>query len=284
VLNGGDGDDVFRSGFSKNCADAMDGGLGRDTANYEMRTTLLLLDIDASPDDGDGEGDTLKTSLEVVVGGSGGDIITGGSGGDELHGGGGADLIVGGAGADTIVGGPGADTLLGGTGEDVFNETDAPDLAFSTLMLPSLAAEADVLNGGADVDTANYGRTDTTPMTITLCSAPAVIAASGNCIGGTPDVDGDDITNCEHFIGGKGADSITGSTGDDLIEGGDGNDSLEGGLGDDQLSGDLGNDTLEGGDGSDTLDGGGGVNVNDGGPGDDVCSGALVAATANCSP
>jgi Ca2+-binding RTX toxin-like protein len=262
----------------------MDGGLGRDTANYEMRTTLLLLDIDASPDDGDGEGDTLKTSLEVIVGGSGGDVITGGSNGDELHGGGGADVIVGGAGADTIVGGPGADTLLGGTGEDVFDETDTPDLAFSTLMLPSLAAEADVLNGGADVDTANYGRTDTTPMTITLCSAPAVIAASGNCIGGTPDVDGDDITNCEHFIGGKGADSITGSTGDDLIEGGDGNDSLEGGLGDDQLSGDLGNDTLEGGDGSDTLDGGGGVNVNDGGPGDDVCSGALVAATANCSP
>jgi Ca2+-binding RTX toxin-like protein len=286
VLNGGDGDDIFRMGSAKNCGDAVDGGLGRDMASYELRTNSLTLDIDASADDGEtAEADTLKVGLEVVVGGSAADSIVGGAGDDELHGGGGTDFISGGAGADTIVGGPGADTLLGGAGEDVFNETDTPDVAFTGTVLPSdLTVESDLINGGADTDTANYGRASTVAMTVTLCSAPTNVTSSGACAGGAGDgPELDDITNCEHFIGGAGADTITGTASDDFIEGGLGADSIVGGAGTDQLFGDGGNDSLEGGDGDDTLDGGAGTtNRNDGGNGEDVCSQAAASLSFNC--
>gem|GEM_PF-1342992 len=284
VLNGGDGDDIFRMGSLKNCGDAVDGGLGRDMASYELRTVALTLDIDASADDGEtAEADTLKVGLEVVVGGSAVDSIVGGAGDDELHGGEGADFISGGAGADTIVGGPGADTLLGGAGEDIFNETDTVDLAFTGAVLPTDLTDSDLINGGADTDTANYGRTSTTVLTITLCSAPTNVTSGGACAGGAADgPDADDLTNIEHFIGGAGADIITGTAGDDFIEGGAGADSILGGAGTDQLFGDIGVDSLEGGDGDDTLDGGAGANRNDGGNGEDVCSQAAASLSFNC--
>jgi Ca2+-binding RTX toxin-like protein len=270
VLNGGDGDDTFRMGRLTNCGDAVDGGLGTDKVNYEMRAVGVIVDIDASADDGEAlELDTIKVGAEIILGGEGDDSITGGVGNDELHGGLGADTLNGGAGADTIVGGPGNDSLFGGAGEDYFNEKDVVDTLFVKLHLPNIGA--DLINGAGDTDTCDYGRTSVAAMTVTLCAAPAILTATGNCAdGGADTADGDDITNCENFIGGAGPDTITGSTGDDRIEGGAGADSIIGGAGNDALFGDADNDNLDGGDGDDSLDGGTGTNTASCGAGDDI--------------
>jgi len=281
VLNGGDGNDIFRLGALTNCGDAVDGGNGTDVASYELRTVGVSVTIDTTANDGeDLELDKILSTVEVLVGSGLGDTLTGGAGNDEIHGGGGADMIVGGAGNDTIVGGPGADTLLGGTGEDFFNEKDAADSAFVAVVLPSAigSVEHDVINGGADFDTADYGRTTTTAMNVTLCVATTTtdmghcLDANDVAIDNDDTADQDDITNVEHFIAGAGTDSIVGSTGNDFIEGGAGADTLEGGLGTDTLFGDGGSDSLNGGAGDDTLDGALGTNTLVGGGGDDICT------------
>jgi Ca2+-binding RTX toxin-like protein len=123
----------------------------------------------------------VTATVEVILGGLGGDTLTGGAGNDELHGGAGTDLVSGGAGNDILVGGPGADTLLGGTGDDYFNETDAVDQyrnsagslvdAFVNRYTGSTvgSVESDVINGGADFDSCDYNRTSTAALSITLC-------------------------------------------------------------------------------------------------------------------
>jgi Ca2+-binding RTX toxin-like protein len=266
VLNGGDGDDIFVMGRITNCGDAIDGGNGRDVADYQMRASGVTVLIDTTANDGEGaEGDKVLATTEVILGGTGNDTLTGGTGDDDLHGGPGNDLISGVAGNDSIAGGPGVDTLLGGAGEDYFNETDSIDKyrdsagslvnAFIKAHLGSTvggSAEADLINGGADFDTCDYGRVATAAMTVTLCLNASVQNASGACQGGAADTpDGDDITNCDDFVGGAGNDSITGSEGDDMINGGAGNDSIVGGNGNDQLIGGGGTDTLTGGAGED---------------------------------
>jgi Ca2+-binding RTX toxin-like protein len=278
VLNGGDGDDVFAMGISTNCGDAVDGGNGKDIADYQMRTAGVAMINDALANDGEAsEADKVLSTVEIMLGGAGNDTITGGTADDDLHGGPGNDLISGGAGGDTIVGGPGADTLLGGAGDDYFNETDAADQYRNTAgtlvnaFIKGLAgstvgsAESDLINGGADFDTCDYNRAATEGMAVTLCNAPSISNASGACTGGNTDtLDTDDITNCDDFVAGAGDDTIIGSDGDDMLNGGLGADSINGGLGNDQL--------ISGGGGPDTLNGGGGV---------DICGSASV--TLNCS-
>jgi Ca2+-binding RTX toxin-like protein len=265
VLNGGEGDDVFAMGVAKNCGDAIDGGNGRDVADYQMRSSAVTLVVDATANDGEaGEADKVLATVEIILGGSAGDTLTGGASSDELHGGPGADLLSGGLGNDTIVGGPGADTLLGGAGEDYFNETGAIDQyrnsagtlidAFLHQHLSSTidTPETDLINGGADVDSCDYRRASVDSMMVTLCRNNAVLNGSGSCAGGALDTDdGDDITNCEDFMAGAGDDTIIGSEGVDMISGGDGIDSILGGDGDDQLGGGGQADTLVGGDGED---------------------------------
>jgi Ca2+-binding RTX toxin-like protein len=265
VLNGGDGDDVFAMGVTTNCGDAIDGGSGKDIADYQMRTAALTITVDATANDGEAsEADKVLATVEVLLGGSVADVITGGTGDDDIHGGPGADSLIGGTGNDSLSGGPGVDTLLGGLGDDYFNETDAIDQYKNTagVLVDAFikqhqgstigTAEADLINGGADFDTCDYGRTVTTAMTVTLCLNATVVNASGACVGGGTDTaDTDDITNCDDFVAGAGADTITGSEGDDMINGGTGNDLINGGLGNDQLIGGGGTDTLNGGTGED---------------------------------
>jgi Ca2+-binding RTX toxin-like protein len=265
VLNGGEGDDVFAMGVAKNCGDAIDGGNGRDVADYQLRSSAVTLLVDATANDGDtNEADKVLATVEIILGGTGNDTLTGGAGSDELHGGLGADLLSGGMGNDTIVGGPGADTLLGGAGEDYFNETDAVDQyrnsagalvdAFLPRYLNSTigSTETDLINGGSDIDSCDYRRTTATAMLVTLCRNGAVVNGTGNCADNGPDTpDGDDITNCDDFMAGAGDDTIIGSEGVDMISGGGGIDSILGGDGDDQLGGGGDADTLVGGDGED---------------------------------
>src|SRR5207247_751278 len=55
------------------------------------------------------------------------------------------------------------------------------------------------------------------------------------------------------FLGGTGADSLTGGALNDFLSGGDGSDTISGGLGNDFITGGLGADTLTGGGGTDTF-------------------------------
>jgi Ca2+-binding RTX toxin-like protein len=282
-LNGGDGDDTFQMGFATNCSDILDGGAGTDIANYEMRAIALIIDIDGTADDGEAsELDNVKATVEGVLGGESTDLITGSAAADDLHGGLGADTIVGGAGNDTIVGGLGVDSLLGGIGEDYFNEKDTADAAY--VKTTNIAGTGgDLLNGGADLDKGDFART--AAMTVTLC-ASANVTGAGACAGDTANSDtaeGDDITNIEYFVGGAGADTITGSSADDIIEGGADNDTILGGLGNDVLYGEAGSDLLDGEGGDDTLDGAAGTNTTVGGTGDDLCTlGAGGVRDATC--
>jgi Ca2+-binding RTX toxin-like protein len=274
-LNGGEGNDVFQMGIAANCSDILDGGAGTDLANYEMRSAALTIDLDGAADDGDGENDNIKATVEGVMGGSAGDSIVGGTGNDDLHGGGGIDTLSGGTGNDSITGGPGADLLLGGAGEDYFNEKLSHDAVYFVSNTILAGEDGDVINGGADQDKGDFARAAT--MTVTLCASTNVTGA-GVCTG-TGDAadndtqDGDDITNIEYFVGGSLADNIQGSTADDIIEGGLGNDTLQGGNGNDSLYGEGGDDSLLGGAGEDIIDGAAGTNALFGGDGEgDVCT------------
>jgi Ca2+-binding RTX toxin-like protein len=254
--------------------DAIDGGAGTDIANYERRGNALTITIDGTANDGEGsETDNIKTSVEVVLGGTAIDTITGGTGNDEIHGGPGNDILKGGAGNDTLVGNAGADTISGEAGDDFIDEASAADARFEDVgaTSPDAFSGADTIHGGTGANTCDFRRGDTpgTTTNYTLCFS----ATTSGCSGGVADgVDGDDLTNCNHLILDGGDDNVTGSTGDDIVEGGDGADVIAGGTGNDALYGEAGDDTLTGEAGNDTLDGGADQAANmDGGAGDDVC-------------
>jgi Ca2+-binding RTX toxin-like protein len=266
-LNGGAGNDLFQLGAASNCADIVDGAAGRDTADYELRSLGVNVSLDNQPNDGEFELDDIKSSVEVLLGGSGNDNLSGGTGNDELHGGPGNDALHGGAGNDTLVGGTGNDALSGDAGDDFFDEASASDTRYVSTF--SAFGGQDVIHGGAGANTCDFHRGNLAAASYTLCYS----ATASNCAFSADDgVDGDDLTNCNHVILDDGVDTVTGSDSDDIIEGGGGADSLVGGLGNDKLFGDSGNDALFGGAGNDTLDGGDDqVLTGDGGPGDDIC-------------
>jgi Ca2+-binding RTX toxin-like protein len=266
TLNGGDGNDTFQMGAASNCGDAVDGGAGRDTANYEMRVAALTITLDGTANDGATELDNVKATIEVVLGGEGGDTITGGAGNDELHGGIGIDTLRGGAGNDTLIGGTGNDILIGEAGDDTFDEASAADDNYIKTI--SSFGGSDTIHGGVGVNVCNFRRGATTDTSYSLCFS----ATATNCTAAANDgVDGDDLTNCSHVILDGGIDTVTGSASDDIIEGGGGNDVIDGAAGNDSIFGDDGDDALTGGIGNDSLDGGAGTNTNDGGDGDDIC-------------
>ncbi len=266
-LNGGAGNDIFRLGAAANCADIVDGAVGRDTADYELRSGGVNVALDNIPNDGESEADDVRATIEVVLGGSGNDNLTGGSSNDELHGGLGNDVLHGGAGNDTLVGGTGNDELYGEAGDDYIDEGSTSDASY--LASFSAFGGQDLIHGGTGNNTCNFRRGGSTAASYTLCFT----TSSANCALSMDDgVDGDDLTNCSHVILDDGNDTVTGSTGDDVIEAGGGADSLMGGAGNDVLYGEAGDDALFGGAGSDTIDGGDDqTKPSDGGAGDDIC-------------
>jgi Ca2+-binding RTX toxin-like protein len=277
-LIGGAGDDMIELGAAPNCADLIDGGTGRDTASYALRSAGVTVTLDNAGNDGASEQDNVKTTLEVVLGGDGSDAITGGTTHDELHGGPGNDVIKGAAGDDTLVGGAGNDSLVGEAGDDYFDESSVADAAYEK---PVSAFDGrDVIHGGAGLNICDYHRGTTTPGTFSLCySATATICAGASNDG----PENDNLTNCGHLMLDDGADSVTGSDSDDLIEGGGGADTISGAAGNDRLFGDAGNDRLFGGEGGDVLDGGPDqVSGSDGGPGPDICVSVVAASSTNC--
>jgi Ca2+-binding RTX toxin-like protein len=116
LLSGGNDDDVLIGGLG---ADEIAGDEGWDTADYATRTDPLTIDLDDQRDDGArGEGDSVRTTIEAVIGGAAGDRITGHAGENYLYGEGGADRLSGAAGNDRLYGGPGNDRLSGGSEPD----------------------------------------------------------------------------------------------------------------------------------------------------------------------
>jgi Ca2+-binding RTX toxin-like protein len=147
VLNGNDGNDIFRLGTLTNCGDAVDGGNGTDKASYELRGVAVSVTIDTTANDGeDQEADKILSTVEIILGSSQDDTLTGGTGNDEIHGGGGADIINGGAGNDTIVGSTGADFIEGGGGADSLVGGAGTDTLFGD-------AGDDTIEGGIGDDT-----------------------------------------------------------------------------------------------------------------------------------
>ncbi len=158
-----------------------------------------------------------------TLGGGGNDSLAGGSGDDMLKGERGTDTLKGGSGNDTLTGGSGADSLSGGTGNDT--------------LAPGADLLADVVNGGAGVDTVDYSAA-TGGVVVFLFNNFANLAAANdsftsieNLIGSVfGDTLGAAAADGSHVFGGLGDDFVFGSGPGftAIVQGGMGNDTLSG--------------------------------------------------------
>ncbi|WP_183094040.1 PD40 domain-containing protein [Nocardioides stalactiti] len=135
ALRGGDGTDTLDGGFD---GDLINGGGGTDSVEYELRTIGVNVSLgsgaanDGSREDGTvGERDTVRGSVENVVGGSGADTLVGSEVANQLTGGAGADTLRGGGGRDVLRANDGArDAVIDcGDGDDAAAVRDAVDPA-----------------------------------------------------------------------------------------------------------------------------------------------------------
>lgn len=214
-LSGYYGNDVIDGKLG---ADSVLGGNGVDTVTYADRTSNLTVTQDNTGNDGDGsitENDNVRNDVESVEGGSGDDTITTGTIANTVRGNGGNDVLNGGTGADTVYGDGGNDTLVPG-------DTDS-------------SSSNDTLDGGADVDTANYSARATTQLKLSLDD----VANDGKYTGETDNVK----SNVENIVGGGNADTLEGSDLPNTIDGGDGHDTIDGKLEADVINGGNGTDT-----------------------------------------
>jgi len=247
---GNDGNDAMDGRLG---ADVFNGGGGVDTVTYEGRPGRVVVTIDNVANDGapatlerPAENDNVKSDVENLIGGNGGDSLTGSSLNNRIDGRSGNDVINGLAGNDFLAGGDGNDVLNGGEGNDGMNG----------------GRGADVFNGGGGIDTANYEE-----------RAGGIVVTLDNVANDGFQLEGGEHDNVkgdvENVIGGNGNDRLVGSAAANRLDGRGGNDSVFGGGGDDTLIGGPGADRLFGQDGNDTLlardgikdllDGGGGT-------------------------
>jgi Ca2+-binding RTX toxin-like protein len=135
-LEGGDGNDSLSPGAGANTSDAIDGGLGTDTADYGLAGSGVTVDLsivgngsvdpDGNQDTG-GNGSDDIVSLESLRGSLYDDTLRGDALDNFIFGSGGLDLIEGGAGNDTLSGGDGDDALNGNDGDDLIYGGDGED-------------------------------------------------------------------------------------------------------------------------------------------------------------
>jgi Ca2+-binding RTX toxin-like protein len=170
-------------------------------------------------------------------------VITGNSGNNVIAGLGGADILDGGAGTDTATytassAGVNVSLVTGlGSGGDAqgdklshienltgsnFNDTLEGD------------AGANVLNGGAGINTVSYEHA-TAGVTVNLATTAAQ---------NTGGAGSDTLLHFQNLFGSAFNDTLTGTTGANTITGGAGNDTIKGGGGADFLAGGLGNDVF----------------------------------------
>jgi len=225
----GDGDDrlVVADGMSRSVPIVADGGPGNDRL----------------------EGHAAADRVEVLLGGEGDDTLRGGGGADELDGGPGADVLEGNDGADTLRGGPGADSLRG---DDLAAAPDVIDGGPGIDRIPDAAysARADEPQPMVSISldgVANDGREGEGDNIIGVEAARLVVATA--FVAGRDPVDFQVFRTRDvgsSFVGGPGADRLTGFDLDDRIDGGAGADRLVGGYGHDRITGGPGRDTILG--------------------------------------
>jgi Ca2+-binding RTX toxin-like protein len=259
---GGSGDDfitgdvlanTFRGGLG---ADILDGGAGIDTADYSDKSQSVVVTLNGSSDStvtvGGTAEDTLR-NIENVIGGSAGDILTGDSLNNSFQGGGGADVVDGGDGADTadfrektasvvvsLNGAADATVFVGGIAEDTLRNVEnliggsAGDTFIGDTLANKLSGAegndwlcgglgADILDGGEDIDTADYSDKNAS-VSVTLNGSSLATVT----IGGVAE---DSILKIENIVGGSGDDFITGDVQANTFRGGLGADTLDGGAG-----------------------------------------------------
>ena len=167
IFNGGLGADDFGGGSSGVCFLAGVCVADDDTVTYASRTEDVFADADGIADDGEvGEGDRIRRSIEVLVGGSGDDVLGGLTtnvesietsrllDGMSLIGRRGNDILRGGRARDSLSGGPGSDVLRGGKRRDFARGQEGNDALFGDSGRDQLSGGSghDRLIGGSGAD------------------------------------------------------------------------------------------------------------------------------------
>jgi Ca2+-binding RTX toxin-like protein len=164
-LSGDAGNDLARADvelfLGADGADTFAGGAGVDRMSYQGRFVEgVRVSLDNVANDGrTNERDNIRSDVENVDGGGGGDVITGSGLNNTLRGNGGNDRLSGGAANDSLSGGAGNDSVTGGAGNDSING----DAGNDTLLGVDGVVRNDTLRGGANTDTctADVGDTKT---------------------------------------------------------------------------------------------------------------------------
>jgi Ca2+-binding RTX toxin-like protein len=270
ILSGDAGDDTINEGAANNGTDMLFGGttlgvdvagigaLG-DTINYGARTTDIVIKAGGGAVSGaSGELDTVDTTFENYITGTGNDTLVGSSlGFQTFTPGSGANNVNAGSGPSDYLDmsdqtGPaafvlslGAGTGTSGTTVDTFSNMEAfigtpgdDTLKWDgTSLTPASAESREIVDfiGGDGVDT--------------IDASAATVAV---------EIDMSEFTgsSLENANGGTGADEIVGNASGNVLQGNDGNDAINGMGGNDTIVGGAGNDsldTLPGNTGADTL-------------------------------
>lgn len=236
-----------------------------DSVSYDTVTKPVAVSLDGAANDGPGgEGDNVGADVEVVFGGSAGDLLQAGpnavgffgyDGADQLLGGPGPDRLGGGAGNDVVRGGDGGDELDDGdftntitegpqplSGNDVLDGGNGDDFLLSD-------RGADDLSGGAGIDLTRFSRPIPQAPSVPTPVVPAGFTVSLDDLandGQTGTGEGDnvhsDIETIESFdgndvINGSGAgNEISTGAGLDVVNPGGGSDVVDLGAGDDRIA------------------------------------------------
>ena len=195
TIDGGPGPDEVLLGSGD---DVVNGGTGVDTAELGSGDDTVRLD-DLANDGETGEAKNLRSDLEIVDGGGGGDTLFGNGGANTLRGGLGNDLIDGGAGDDSIDGGGGADDLAGGDGVDTLGYTGTAAQRVTLDGVRDDGATGELDNARADIENVAAGLGDDE-----LIGSGSDNALDGG--GGNDRIDG--AGGVDTFLGGAGADTL----------------------------------------------------------------------------
>lgn len=151
------------------------------------------------------------------------------------------NLIVGDDADNGISGRAGNDRMFGNAGNDIFIMSNGEGESYGQ----------DHIDGGAGVDTVDFGTHARSPVFVDLSRGIMTGGGSGGAGGAT-------LVDIENVNGGAFNDRIIGTTEDNFLFGFSGNDYLYGGGGQDRLDGAADDDTLVGAEGNDNLQGGAG--------------------------
>jgi Ca2+-binding RTX toxin-like protein len=261
--------------------DYIDGGSGRDEANYQSAFGAVSVSLATGTSSG-ADGADILVGIEWLRGSGFADTLTGSNNASVVElffGDDGNDTIDGGAGIDfaswryASLAGGGVNAFIENGSGTVFHVENGTDSLFNieglvgTLSTDTLAGGlggqwlrgnggADTLNGGAGKDWADYS-SDPGAVTVKLATG----SASDGWGGIWEHAGVDTLVSIENVLGSLFKDRVTGNGNANILDGNNGNDTLDGKGGADVLKGGGGDDLLvwqatdrfDGGAGRDTL-------------------------------